>query len=109
MRQYRFLLTCILKYKDRIAGEYGSVKTHIVAYFMQRKCSLKLLATARFPKFSEKMFCFVLLDLTDAQDTNSKLKRFTIDLVKFCERLYHHVGVGHSRKILIKNMDLVAN
>ena len=34
MREYGFSLTHILPYKDRI-GEYGSVKTRILAYFMQ--------------------------------------------------------------------------
>ena len=38
MREYRFSLTHIVPYKGRIVdtGEYGSVKTGILAYFMQR-------------------------------------------------------------------------
>ena len=44
MREYGFSLTRILPYKDKIydygsvirdTGEYGSVKTRILAYFMQ--------------------------------------------------------------------------
>ena len=40
MREYWFSVTCILPYKDRIldslyTGEYGSVKTRILIYFMQ--------------------------------------------------------------------------
>ena len=44
MREYGFPLTRILWYKDRIygsyTGEYGSVKTLILAYFMQCKLFL---------------------------------------------------------------------
>ena len=43
MREYEFSLTCILLYKDRIynyTGEYGSVKTRIITYFMQWKVLL---------------------------------------------------------------------
>ena len=38
MREYAFSLTRILPYRDRICnytGEYGSVKTHILAYSLQ--------------------------------------------------------------------------
>lgn len=41
MREYRFSLTHIVPYKDRIVdtGEYGSRKTCILAYLMQRSDS----------------------------------------------------------------------
>ena len=38
MREYRFSLTRVLPYKDRFCpytGEYSSVKTSTLAYFMQ--------------------------------------------------------------------------
>ena len=55
MREYGFSLTCILPYKDRFCpytGEYGLVKTRILAYFMQCKANELMALLMLFPGFN---------------------------------------------------------